>query len=113
MDDPRYRVFHGKLSDKFGDYGIVLFGIAEAKGSSWHISSMLMSCRAFGRGIEHAFLSLIANKAKESGADKISIAFTSSEKNAPAKEFVDALFKDGVAAVTSIAESPDWIKIAV
>lgn len=111
MDNPNHRVFHAKLSDKFGDYGIVLLGVAQLQGDTWHIPSLLMSCRAFGRGIEHAFLSLIAQKAREAGAEKITISFTSSEKNTPAKEFIETTFTDRATDVLSVASTPNWIQI--
>jgi FkbH-like protein len=113
MQDPKYRVLHGKLVDKFGDYGIILFGLVEDRGHTWHIPSMLMSCRAFGRGVEHAFLSLIAEKAKAAGAQEITINFSESEKNAPAKEFADALFPDRKMAISSAPQAPSWIQLSI
>jgi predicted enzyme involved in methoxymalonyl-ACP biosynthesis len=69
-----------------------------------------MSCRAFGRGLEYAFLSRIAEQANSSGAKNISIAFTPNEKNAPAKEFVDALFPAGTILISAIPSAPPWIR---
>jgi FkbH-like protein len=108
------RVFHARLSDKFGDYGIVLLGIADVRGKAWHISSLLMSCRAFGRGIEYAFLAEIARRAREAGADELTVAFNEGPKNTPAREFVDAVFKEARAAkISDIPESPSWIETRI
>jgi FkbH-like protein len=108
------RVFHARLSDKFGDYGIVLLAVAELRGKTWHIPSLLMSCRAFGRGVEHAFLSTIAKRAREAGAEQLTIAFTPSSKNIPAREFIDAVFKKEQAVrISNISDSPAWIQIRV
>jgi len=113
IEDPRYRVFHGKLTDKFGDYGIVILAVVNINDYTWHITSMLMSCRAFGRDIEHAFISYIAQRAQEAGADKLNITFVESPKNAPAKEFVTKVFTDGSVPVMQIGQAPEWITLRI
>jgi FkbH-like protein len=54
------------LKDRFGDYGIISVFIAEYTGSDWKIRIWLLSCRAMGRGVEHAvfdhFVSRTDNK---------------------------------------------------
>src|SRR5204862_6886542 len=111
IESPDHHVFHARLTDKFGDYGIVLFALAERHGERWHLPSFLMSCRAFGRQIQHVFLSLIAERAKQDGAERIGISFAPNPKNAPAKEFVETVFKSGDLALSDIPAIPDWIRI--
>src|SRR5207244_48781 len=64
ISDPSHKVFFGQLTDRFGDYGITNLAIAEKQNSHWEIKQFLMSCRVIGRGVEEAFLSAIANHAK-------------------------------------------------
>jgi FkbH-like protein len=111
IESPDHRVFHARLSDKFGDYGIILFAVVERHGASWHIRSFLMSCRAFGRQIEHAFLALIGKRAEQDGAQRIGISFVPDPKNAPAKEFVDNVFQSGDLPVSGVPAVPAWIRI--
>lgn len=111
IESPDHRVFHARLTDKFGDYGIVLFALVEIRGTTWHIASMLMSCRAFGREIEHAFLSYIATRAAKERADILTVSFIETTKNIPAKEFVESVFPTGQISVTQVQEPPVWITI--
>lgn len=108
---PDMHMFSGRLTDSFGDYGIVLFALIEARKSTWHIRSFLMSCRVFGRGAEDAFLSAIGEAAKAAGVETITIAWTETPKNAPAKTFVDARFQNGILPVSFIRSAPEWIHI--
>lgn len=110
IQSPKHHVFYGRLQDVFGDYGVVVFAVVEERGSRWHLRSLLMSCRVFGRAVEDAFLSAIAKRASEEGIESLSIDFRQSEKNAPAKEFVDTRFPDGACLVSSIS-APTWIQI--
>lgn len=104
-------VFYARLEDKFGDQGIITFAIVEKDKENWHISSLLMSCRVFGRGVEDAFLGAICNQAKKESVGEISIAFKESPKNTPAKEFVIKYFGGPDVFIKTKLEIPEWIKI--
>lgn len=108
---PKYKVFHGRAVDRFGDHGIIIFAVAENKGDLWNISSFLMSCRVIGRGIEEAFLASLGKIAKGAKAKKISIKFIPTEKNKPAEEFVRKHFKRNIVPVNKIINQPLWIKV--
>lgn len=104
-----HKIFHGQLQDVFGDYGVVAFALVEIRGDMWHICSMLMSCRVFGRDVEEAFLGEIIKCAYKEGVKNITITFAESEKNAPAKEFVSKHFKEGYKKVEEKPHQPAWI----
>ncbi len=104
-----HKIFHGQLQDAFGDYGVVVFALVDIKKDVWHIRSMLMSCRVFGRDVEEAFLGEIIKRAHKEGAKQITIAFAESEKNAPAKEFVTKHFKEGYLHVKEHPSQPAWV----
>lgn len=109
IKSPNHTIFHGQLVDTFGDYGVIVFALVDIQKEVWHIRSMLMSCRVFGRDVEAAFLAEITKRAYERGAKRMTISFSSSEKNAPAKEFVDRHFKEGYMSVAENTPTPAWI----
>ena len=69
-----------------------------------------MSCRVLGRGIEEAFLSSVTSGAHEAGAKDLELAFESTEKNKPAKDFLDKHTALGTLAVADF-NAPEWVTI--
>ncbi|MBU6370919.1 MAG: HAD-IIIC family phosphatase [Patescibacteria group bacterium] len=110
IESGEHIVYSGRLSDKFGDYGIVIMAIVEPKGAAWHLSDLLMSCRVFGRDVEEAFFAHICQDALKAGAKEISVSFKKSEKNAPAEEFVNKHFTNGRHAIRA-PKVPDWVTV--
>ncbi len=106
-----HKIFHARLQDKFGDHGIIAFALISTKDGIWNIESMLMSCRVFGRGVEHAFFGIILGRAIEEGAKKITISFKQTEKNIPAKEFISLNFIDETYDTLKPYDLPRWIRI--
>ena len=107
----RHSVFHARLRDRFGDYGIIAFAVVRKEPLVWHIESLLMSCRVFGRGVEEAFLSLILSRAKAAGATEAKIRFVESEKNAPARDFIQRTFTGSTRSLSEALNSPSWIQV--
>lgn len=105
------KVFYGKLIDIFGDYGVIIFALIDIKEDEWHIRSLLMSCRVFGRSVEVAFVGKILERAKEEGAKTVSIAFEQSLKNAPACDFINKYFTNYKRLLGDSFELPNWIKM--
>ncbi len=110
INNKDYRVFYGRLTDCFGDYGIISFAVVKKGAELWQIEQFLMSCRAIGRGVEEAFLAAIAKVAKDNQAKKLLITFVQTEKNKPAKDFLEKYFKDNPAPIDNIINSPYWVK---
>ncbi|MFA6601243.1 MAG: HAD-IIIC family phosphatase [Candidatus Paceibacterota bacterium] len=109
-EDPSCAVFHASLLDKFGNYGIIAFALISKKEKEWYIQSLLMSCRVFGRGVEDAFLTTIMKRAREEGADRLTIALEETPKNAPAQEFAGKLLNgNNYFNIPSVPVGPDWI----
>ena len=111
VDSEEHAVFHARAVDQFGDHGIIAFALVRKEKDLWHIESLLMSCRVIGRGIEDAFMAEIGSRASEAGAKTISVTFEKSEKNEPAREFVDRVFGAELKISTNKIERPEWIKI--
>lgn len=106
-----HSVHYARLQDTFGDYGVVTFALVEKAKVKWHIKSLLMSCRVFGRNVEDAFFSALVNHAKLEGVEVITVDIEETEKNLPAREFVKKYFKEGKFEINTPIVSPTWIKI--
>ncbi|MBI3442689.1 MAG: HAD-IIIC family phosphatase [Candidatus Sungbacteria bacterium] len=111
MASPDSAVFHARLQDKFGDHGVIAFALVDKKKDQWHIRSLLMSCRVFGRGVEDAMLGVMLKRAHEAGARRMTIAFHETLKNEPAREFVETRFFDHSRPVPKTPEFPSWITV--
>jgi FkbH-like protein len=103
-------VWYAQASDRFGDHGIIAVALVEKNATKWKVSTLLMSCRVFERGIEDAFIYAIAQAADEEGAEFLSFDFAPTEKNDPAKTFLDSNTEDGILKVQD-ANLPRWINL--
>ncbi len=113
IDDPKYSVYHASLHDKFGDHGVILFALVEKTEGVWIIKSLLMSCRVFGRSVEDAFMAVLVEKAKAEGVKKIAIVSEETEKNLPAREFINRYFSNNERAVEMSIKAPEWVTIHI
>jgi len=55
-------IYFAEVSDKFGDYGIVLLAILDFQNNTAILSTFLMSCRVIGRNIEKEFMKELINR---------------------------------------------------
>ena len=113
IKNENHHVYHARLQDKFGDYGVILFALVEKLDKVWNIKSLLMSCRVFGKDVEGAFFATIVKQAKDAGADLITIAEEETEKNLPARDFIKKHFKEGKYEVNNSPVPPAWVKINI
>ena len=71
----------GRLTDKFGDNGIVSVVIARCEGDTAHIELWLMSCRVLKRDMELAMLDELVKKCRERGIRRIVGYYYKTPKN--------------------------------
>ena len=78
-----HRLWTFRVVDKIGDYG--LCGIASLAFSERRaeLVDFVLSCRAMGRGVEDAIISVIANEAREEGAREVAASYVATAKNKP------------------------------
>lgn len=74
-------VFAIRVSDRFGDYGLVGVAVLEDEGDEWAIETFLMSCRVLGRGVETALISHLVQVAANGGASTVVGRYESTPKN--------------------------------
>jgi FkbH-like protein len=87
---PAHRVATVRLSDRFGDDGMVGASVAgpgvsdpETGGRTWTVELLMMSCRAMGRGVIEALLSWLVRSAARDGAGLIAVPCLISPRNVP------------------------------
>jgi FkbH-like protein len=70
-----------RLSDVFGDNGMISVVVCRKHGGSWDIELWLMSCRVLGRGVEQAVLQELAQSAMNDGATRLTGRYIATERN--------------------------------
>jgi FkbH-like protein len=83
-------VLYLRLSDKFGDSGIVGVCILKYKDGDCTFDSFLLSCRVLGRGVEDVFLIEALKLAKKRGCNKAFGEYYATKKNIQVEDFYAA-----------------------
>lgn len=83
-----------KVSDRFGDYGIVGVMIFGTSANTLKVDSFLLSCRVLGRGVEHRMLNHLGEVAKAQNCSGISLPYIQTKKNLPALNFLEGVGAD-------------------
>ena len=78
---PDYIRLYGKLTDKFGDNGIVSVLIGRKENCVLHIELLLMSCRVLKRDMEYAMLDALVDKCREQGITAVRGYYYPTRKN--------------------------------
>lgn len=82
-----YITLYGKLTDKFGDNGVVSVIVGQKNGNALNIDLWLMSCRVLKRDMELAMLDGLVIQAKKAGLKKLIGTYIPSAKNKMVKDF--------------------------
>lgn len=101
MQDPNFITLQVRLTDRFGDNGIIAILIAAIRGAEADIETWLMSCRVLGRRVEEACLEVMAERCREAGVQRLIGRFRRTEKNGMVKDLYSRL------GFTLLAEEPD------
>jgi FkbH-like protein len=86
---PDYECHVVHVRDRFGDYGLVGVMILKLETDAVVLDSLLLSCRALGRGVEHKMLARAAARARETGRARVDVEFIRTAKNGPALDFLE------------------------
>jgi len=97
----RYECLTVRVSDRFGDYGLVGAVLYEVGGLAVRAESFLLSCRVLGRGVEHKIISQLGEIALKRGVRDVELDFVPTPKNQVAREFLSATLSEFCEAVTS------------
>ena len=80
---PNHQVWTFRVRDKFGDYGLCGVASLAVDGNCAELVDFLLSCRAMGRRVEEAIISIVAMKARAAGAARLRANCVPTKKNAP------------------------------
>ena len=81
LSSDNYIKIQGKLSDKYGENGLIAVIIGKIENESCHIDLWLMSCRVLKRDMEFAMLDNLVNFCEIKGIKKIIGYYYKSSKN--------------------------------
>ncbi|HEX5190329.1 MAG TPA: hypothetical protein VFW16_12350 [Streptosporangiaceae bacterium] len=124
LDSAAHRVVTVRLSDRFGDDGLVgACIVATVPGETgWQVPLMMMSCRALGRGVIDALLTWICRTARAAGAARVTLPCVINPRNVPLRiALTGAGFRTTSQAGTGevaeyvrdlsqpVAELPSWV----
>lgn len=87
--DPAKRTYVVSCRDKFGEYGIIGFGVVDIH--DWLLEDLMFSCRIQAKKVEHHLLEHIANEAVTSGASAFRARYRKTDRNAPSGKVFDDL----------------------
>ena len=97
VNDPSRRVWTFRVSDAFGEMGLVCYVIADPREG--HITDFVMSCRAMGRTIEWFALNHVRRELAQEGVALRKIDFAPTAKNGPFREFLSRV---------DLSRADDW-----
>ncbi len=82
---------YSRLTDKFGDNGIVTEIICEVNDNVADIELWIMSCRVFKRELEYAMFDVLVETLKQLSVEKITASYIPTAKNSIVKDFYSTL----------------------
>ena len=88
MNMPGHWIKLYRVRDRFGDYGICGAAFCEYSGHDLMVKNLLLSCRAMGRGVEHAMLRQLANRFDLEQGGKVRFQWKRSGRNQPVTAFL-------------------------
>lgn len=99
--DPNTVVAWLRLTDRFGDQGLVGVGIVRTAGETATIDTFLMSCRVMNRQVEHALTAYLVEGARRAGARRVIGEYIPTAKNKMVARLYDDL---GFARLESVSQ---------
>ena len=111
MNTPGALTLQLRLTDQFGDNGIIGIVIGKPQADEMYLDTWLMSCRVLGRQVEEATMNLVAQRALELGAKRLIGEYLPTKKNGMVRDHYRKL---GFASV-ELADSgaSRWQKVLV
>jgi FkbH-like protein len=86
-----HSIYVVQAADRFGDYGLIgacVLAAEAADSTVFRLDSLIMSCRALGRGIEEAVLDGLLREVKSRGATRLVAEYVPGPRNEPVREFL-------------------------
>lgn len=110
-------VISARLSDIFGDQGLITALVIEKKNNCYYILNWVMSCRVLKRGVEQGLFAFAAQFAKEHNVPSIRGRYVPSARNKMVENLLPSLgfqqLSEHEYAFSNelLPKAPDWLKI--
>jgi FkbH-like protein len=91
LDDATNECFAIHCRDRFGDYGLVGFAVADISEDRPRLVDFVLSCRVAQKRVEETFLCWYGQRAQRRGALAVTARFVPTERNAPLREAMRAI----------------------
>ena len=78
------------VADRFGSYGLAGVVLFRASAEAVVVDTLLLSCRALGRGVEHRMLAAVGEIACQRGIPMVEVLFRRTPRNQPALLFLES-----------------------
>jgi amino acid adenylation domain-containing protein/FkbH-like protein len=101
------------VKDRFGDYGLVGAILFRTSGAALDVDTLVLSCRALGRKVEHHIAEELGRLAVERGLTHVLLRFRRSERNAPAWIFLERNFSDFLTSTAGRPEAIEEIQLTI
>ena len=101
-----YLKIYGKLSDKYGDNGLIAVIIGSIKLNKCHVDLFLMSCRVLKRNMELAMLDELIKQCKEKNIDELIGYYFKTKKNSMVSDLYKKL---GFSLVETTSSNSVWM----
>lgn len=79
--DPTVLTLQVRLTDQFGDNGMISALICKPKDEAWMIDTWVMSCRVLGREVEQAVLNYLVEEARRRGIGRMIGVYRATDRN--------------------------------
>ncbi len=86
LSQPNHWAIACRVSDRFGDLGLVGIASLEIRGSEGFVVDLLLSCRAMGRNVEDAMLHVCATELSRRGVSRMVVRYVATKRNRPTLE---------------------------
>ncbi len=90
-ESDQFVTFYGRLTDKFGDNGLIAITIGSISNKQCHIDLWLMSCRVLKRDMERAMLDTLVKKCRSLGLTEIIGYYYKSPKNSMVSDLFEQM----------------------
>ncbi|MBF0213929.1 MAG: HAD family hydrolase [Magnetococcales bacterium] len=94
-----------RLTDRFGDNGMISVVIVDKNPDAWHIDSWLMSCRVINRRVEQAIFAALVRAARQAGVSTLTGEYMATDRNGLVRDHYKNL---GFVSVSETATASRW-----
>ena len=89
--DPEYITLYGRLTDRFGDNGVVSVVFGHKAADAFHIDLWLMSCRVLKRDMEYAMLDELVSRCRSENIGTLKGYYYPTKKNKMVSDFFERM----------------------